>query len=57
LQKSQAEHDHTVAMIQMVALGDFTAEKLGPQGRSLRPQRHYNQNRLRWIGLGGIKRQ
>jgi hypothetical protein len=57
LQKS-AEHDHTVAMIQMAAaLGDFTAEKLGLKVDLYDPKRHYNQNRLRWIGLDDIKRQ
>ena len=54
----QAEHDHTVAMIQMTAAtGDFTAEKLGLKVDLYDPERHYNDSRWRWIGTGDAAAQ
>jgi TolC family type I secretion outer membrane protein len=54
----QAEHDHTVAMIQMVAAtGDFTAEKLGLKVDLYDPERHYRDSRWRWIGIGDASAQ
>jgi TolC family type I secretion outer membrane protein len=54
----QAEHDHTVAMIQMMAsTGDFTAEKLGLKVDLYDPDRHYRESRRRWFGTGDAKDQ
>jgi outer membrane protein len=49
----QAEHDHTVAMIRMMAAtGGFTAGQLGLQVSLYDPDRHYRDSRRRWFGTG-----
>jgi outer membrane protein len=54
----QAEHDHTVASIQMTAAaGDFTAEKLGLKVDLYDPGQHYRDSRGRWFGTGDSKDQ
>jgi outer membrane protein TolC len=54
----QAEHDHTVAMIQMMAAsGDFTAEKLALKVDLYDPDRHYRNSRGLWFGAGDAKDQ
>ena len=54
----QAEHDHTVAMIQMTAAtGEFTAEKLDLKVNLYDPDRHYNESRRRWFGTGDASAQ
>lgn len=54
----QAEHDHTVAMIQMAAAtGEFTAEKLALKVDLYDPDRHYKESRGRWFGTGDASAQ
>jgi TolC family type I secretion outer membrane protein len=54
----QAEHDHTVATIQMTAAtGDFTAEKLALKVDLYDPDRHYNESHRRWFGTGDASAQ
>jgi TolC family type I secretion outer membrane protein len=54
----QAEHDHTVATIQMAAAtGDFTAEKLALKVDLYDPAKHYKESRGRWFGTGDASAQ
>ncbi len=49
----QAEHDRTVAMIQlMAAVGQFTAKNLKLNVDLYDPQRHYASVQNKWIGTG-----
>ncbi len=49
----QAEHDHLVAVIQLLAaIGNFTAEKLALQVDRYDPDKHYREVRGKWFGTG-----
>jgi outer membrane protein len=49
----QADHDHQVAVIQlMAATGTFTAENLQLNVALYDPEKHYKENRDRWFGSG-----